>query len=93
MFSEAEGMVEYLMMNGIEQDRISLEDESTSMEESIQNNKVFMERPYNGIGIILRLEYFLIDFLGHGCINNGVLGEFFDSERLKIEFVGVNIRV
>ena len=51
-FSEAEGMAEYLIANGIEQDRILLEDESTSTVENIQNGKIFMEMPYNGVGIV-----------------------------------------
>lgn len=51
-FSEAEGMAEYLIANGIEQDRIVLEDESTSTVENIHNSKLLMELPYNGVGIV-----------------------------------------
>ena len=51
-FSEAEGMAEYLIANGIEQDRILLEDESTSTVENIKYSMVLMESPYNGVGIV-----------------------------------------
>ncbi len=51
-FSEAEGMSDYLMENGIEKSRILLEDESTNTIENIQNSKALMELPYNGVGIV-----------------------------------------
>ncbi len=51
-FSEAEGMAEYLLDKGIEEDRIILEDKSTSTVENIQNSKGLMEESYNGVGIV-----------------------------------------
>lgn len=51
-FSEAEGMTEYLLDKGIEEDRIILEDKSTSTVENIQNSKALMEESYNGVGIV-----------------------------------------
>lgn len=51
-FSEAEGMAEYLMENGIDKCRILLEDDSTSTVENIQNSKALMEQPYHGVGIV-----------------------------------------
>ena len=51
-FSEAEGMAEYLLENGIEKNRIILEDESKSTVENIQNSKMLIQQPYNGVGIV-----------------------------------------
>lgn len=51
-FSEAEGMSDYLIKHGIEQERILLEDKSANTVENIQNSKALMEQPYNGIGIV-----------------------------------------
>lgn len=51
-FSEAEGMADYLMQHGIEQERILLEDTSTNTVENIQNSKVLMEQTYDGVGIV-----------------------------------------
>ncbi len=51
-FSEAEGMYRYLLQNGIEKNRILLEDESTNTVENIRNSKELMEMPYNGVGIV-----------------------------------------
>ena len=51
-FSEAEGMAKYLLENGIEKDRILLEDESRNTVQNIQNSKDIMEESYNGVGII-----------------------------------------
>ena len=50
--SEAEGMAEYLIKNGIEENRIILEDKSTSTVENIQYSKVLIELPYNSVGIV-----------------------------------------
>ncbi len=50
--SEAEGMREYLLKHGIEQERILLEDTSTNTVENIRNSKALMEQPYNGVGIV-----------------------------------------
>ena len=51
-FSEADGMAEYLIENGIEKSRILLEDESTNTLENIRNSKALMESSYNGVGIV-----------------------------------------
>lgn len=51
-FSEAEGMAEYLMENGIDENRIILEDQSKNTVQNIQNSKALMEESYNGVGII-----------------------------------------
>ena len=51
-FSEAEGMADYLIENGIEKSRILLEDESTNTLENIRNSKALMESSYNGVGIV-----------------------------------------
>lgn len=51
-FSEAEGMGEYLIENGIEQSCILLEDKSKNTVENIINSKALMENPYDGVGIV-----------------------------------------
>lgn len=51
-FSEAEGMSEYLLENGIEDSRIILEDTSTNTVENIQNSKVLMDETYQNVGIV-----------------------------------------
>ena len=51
-FSEADGMADYLIENGIEKSRILLEDESTNTLENIRNSKALMESSYNGVGIV-----------------------------------------
>lgn len=51
-FPEAKGMADYLVQHGIEQERILLEDTSTNTVENIQNSKVLMELPYDGVGIV-----------------------------------------
>ena len=51
-FSEAEGMAEYLMENGIDENRILLEDKSKNTVQNIQNSKEIMEETYNGVGIV-----------------------------------------
>ena len=45
-------MADYLVQHGIEQERILLEDTSTNTVENIQNSKVLMELPYDGVGIV-----------------------------------------
>lgn len=51
-FSEAEGMAEYLLEKGIEENRILLEDKSTNTVENIQNSNALMDGTYNGVGIV-----------------------------------------
>lgn len=51
-FSEAEGMSEYLLKNGIEKSRIILEDTSTNTVENIRNSKKLMELSYQNVGIV-----------------------------------------
>ena len=51
-FSEAEGMAKYLLENGIDVNRILLEDESRNTVQNIQNSKALMGESYNGVGII-----------------------------------------
>jgi len=51
-FSEAEGMAEYLVENGIEKNRILLEDKSTNTVENIQYSKELMEVSYSSVGIV-----------------------------------------
>lgn len=51
-FTEAKGMFDYLVKNGISEERILLEDASTNTVENIQYSKNFLKEPYNGVGII-----------------------------------------
>lgn len=51
-FSEAEGMSEYLVKNGIEKNRILLEDKSTNTVENIRYSKELMELSYSNVGIV-----------------------------------------
>ena len=51
-FSEAEGMAEYLLKNGIEKSRIILEDTSTNTVENIRNSKILMDLSYQNVGIV-----------------------------------------
>ena len=51
-FSEADGMADYLIENGIEKSRIILEDKSTNTLENIRNSKTLMESSYNDVGIV-----------------------------------------
>ena len=51
-FSEAEGMADYLMKNGIEKRRILLEDQSTNTAENIRNSKALMEGADCGVGVV-----------------------------------------
>lgn len=51
-FSEAEGMAVYLKENGIDENKILLEDKSKSTVQNIQNSKNLMEESYNGVGIV-----------------------------------------
>ena len=51
-FSEAEGMHDYLVENGIDSERIILEDQSTNTVENIRNSKVLFDDSYNSVGIV-----------------------------------------
>lgn len=51
-FSEAEGMANYLLEHGIEEDRIILEDQSKNTAENIRNSKELLEDSYRGVGIV-----------------------------------------
>ena len=51
-FSEAEGMAEYLIGKGIDENRILLEDKSKNTVQNIQNSKEIMEEKYSGVGIV-----------------------------------------
>jgi uncharacterized SAM-binding protein YcdF (DUF218 family) len=51
-FSEAEGMKEYLLKNGIDRSRIILEDKSTSTAENFKYSKVLLKQPYDSVGIV-----------------------------------------
>lgn len=51
-FSEAEGMAEYLLENGIEKNRILLEDQSENTAENIRYSKDLMKQTYHGVGIV-----------------------------------------
>ena len=51
-FSEAEGMAEYLLQNGIKNSRIILEDKSTSTVENLKYSKVLMSSSYDSVGIL-----------------------------------------
>lgn len=50
--SEAEGMSEYLLNKGIEEDRIILENRSTNTVENIQNSGKLLEETYESVGIV-----------------------------------------
>ena len=51
-FSEAEGMSEYLLKNGIDKSRIILENESRNTVENIKYSKLLMEESYESVGIV-----------------------------------------
>ena len=51
-FSEAEGMHDYLVENGIDSERIILEDQSTNTVENIRNSKALLDDSYNSVGIV-----------------------------------------
>lgn len=51
-FSEAEGMEKYLLEQGIDQNRILLEDQSKNTVQNIQKSKNLLENPYDSVGII-----------------------------------------
>lgn len=51
-FSEAKGMAEYLIENGIERNRIHLEEESKNTVQNIRNSKALMGESYNGVGLV-----------------------------------------
>ena len=50
--TEAEAMAKYLMANGIEADRILLEDASRNTVQNIKNSKMLLNDSYNGVGIV-----------------------------------------
>lgn len=51
-FTEAEGMARYLIENGIDKERIYLEDDSTTTAENIRYSKELMEKDYESVGIV-----------------------------------------
>ncbi len=51
-FSEAKGMADYLVKNGISPDRILLEDQSTNTVENISFSKELLEMDYENVGIV-----------------------------------------
>lgn len=51
-FSEAEGMADYLIRNGIEKERIFWEDQSTNTVENIRYSKELLEESYQGVGVV-----------------------------------------
>lgn len=84
-FSEAEGMADYLLKNGIENSRIYLEDESTSTVENIQNSKALMKMPYNGVGIVTNnFHVFRATQIAREQGLNGVCGIAADSSVLYL---------
>ncbi len=50
--SEAQGMYEYLIAQGIEKNRILLEDQSANTVENIKYSKRLLKEPYHGLGIV-----------------------------------------
>lgn len=51
-FSEAEGMSEYLLKNGVEKERIILEDKSTNTAENLKYSKILLKQSYENVGIV-----------------------------------------
>ena len=51
-FSEAHGMADYMIKNGITFDRILLEDQSTNTVENISYSKEWLENDYRNVGIV-----------------------------------------
>ena len=51
-FPEAEGMYDYLVVNGIDSERIIIENQSTNTVENIRNSKVLLDDSYNSVGIV-----------------------------------------
>lgn len=51
-FSEAKGMADYLIENGIDENRILLEEESRNTVQNIENSKTLMKESYDGVGIV-----------------------------------------
>lgn len=49
---EAKGMADYLTENGIEEERILLEDKSTNTVENIKYSKALMKQSYDSVGIV-----------------------------------------
>lgn len=50
--SEAEGMYDYLVKNGIDSEHIILEKQATNTVENIKNSKVLMDDSYDSVGIV-----------------------------------------
>lgn len=50
--TEAEAMADYLFSQGIEKDRILLEDKSRNTEENIRYSRKLMREEYDGVGIV-----------------------------------------
>lgn len=50
--TEAEAMADYLFSQGIEKDRILLEDKSKNTEENIRYSRKLMREEYDGVGIV-----------------------------------------
>lgn len=51
-YPEAEVMADYLISQGIEKNRILLEDQSTNTVENIRNSRKLMRERYDGVGIV-----------------------------------------
>ena len=51
-FSEAEGMYQYLLEQGIGAERVLVEDSSKNTYENIRNSKALLKESYNGVGIV-----------------------------------------
>lgn len=84
-FSEAEGMKEYLLKNGIDRSRIILEDKSTSTAENFKYSKVLLEQPYDSVGIVTNnFHMFRAIHIAKAHGLNGVCGIAADSNILYL---------
>lgn len=84
-FSEAEGMANYLIENGIEERRIILEDKSTSTVENLKYSKILMEVPYDSVGIVTNnFHMFRATRIAKAQGLNGVFGVAADSSALYL---------
>ena len=84
-FSEAEGMMEYLLKNGIEKSRIILEDKSTNTVENLRFSKVLMKSSYDGVGIVTNnFHMFRAVQIAKAQGLNGVCGIAADSNVLYL---------
>lgn len=84
-FSEAEGMANYLIENGIEESRIILEDKSTSTVENLKYSKILMEVPYDSVGIVTNnFHMFRATRIAKAQGLNGVCGIAADSSTLYL---------